>query len=91
MINDLQLIAESQHLYDFYPTNNSCPVGELMEADSPNKRHYISSLCFQLKKKIKRNQNRPSVLKIEDSGRNVKIYQNTPSQNNLERMEDNYQ
>ncbi|CAD8138728.1 unnamed protein product [Paramecium pentaurelia] len=91
MINDLQIIADSQNLYDLYPTNNSCPVGELMEEDLQNKRHYISSLCFQLKKKIKRQQNRPSILKIEDSGRNVKIYQNTPSSNNLERMENETQ
>ncbi|CAD8136137.1 unnamed protein product [Paramecium octaurelia] len=91
MINDLQIMADTQNLYDLYPTNNSCQIEELMEEQSQNKRHYVSSLCFQLKKKIKRQQNRPSVLKIEDSGRNVKIYQNTPSQNNLERMENEAQ
>ncbi|CAD8054468.1 unnamed protein product [Paramecium sonneborni] len=91
MINDLQIIGDSKHLYDLYPTNNSCPLGEYIDEDSPIKKHYISSLCFQLKKKIKRQQNRPSVLKIEDSGRNVIIYQNTPSSNNLDRMDNETQ
>ncbi|CAK78819.1 unnamed protein product (macronuclear) [Paramecium tetraurelia] len=74
MINESLINQEPQHLYDYFPTNNSCPQADINQDESPIRQHYISSLCFQLRKKIKRQKNRPSLLKIEDSGRNVKLY-----------------
>ncbi|CAK83331.1 unnamed protein product (macronuclear) [Paramecium tetraurelia] len=87
MINETFLNHEPEHFYDYFPTSVSCPQSELSDYESPIRQHYISSLCFQIKKKIKRQQNRPSFLKIEDSGRNVKLYSCSLSSNNTEKPE----
>ncbi|CAD8047086.1 unnamed protein product [Paramecium primaurelia] len=91
MINEALINQEPQQLYDYQPTSISCPQVELNEYESPDRQHYISSLCFQLKKKIKRQRNRPSFLKIEDSGRNVKLYSCSLYSNNTEKPENDTQ
>ncbi|CAD8047255.1 unnamed protein product [Paramecium sonneborni] len=85
MINETLINQGPQHLYDYFPTSISCPQVEIKEDESPIRQPYISSLCFQLRKKIKRKKNRPSLLKIEDSGRNVKLYSCSVFSNNTEK------
>ncbi|CAD8045919.1 unnamed protein product [Paramecium sonneborni] len=91
MINETLINEGPQNLYDYFPTSISCPQAEIKEDESPVQQHYISSFCFQLRKKIKRKKNRPSLLKIEDSGRNVKLYSCSLLSNNTEKPDNDTQ
>ncbi|CAD8095669.1 unnamed protein product [Paramecium sonneborni] len=46
----------------------------------------VSSQCLIQKKKIRHKQKRPSLLKIDETARDVKIYSLGPSQTNLENV-----
>ncbi|CAD8195281.1 unnamed protein product [Paramecium octaurelia] len=70
---DLQMPLTSQLLYENFNEN-----------DVSARKLRVSSQCLILKKKIRRKQKRPSLLKIDETARNVKIYNLGPSQTNLE-------
>ncbi|CAK89651.1 unnamed protein product (macronuclear) [Paramecium tetraurelia] len=94
MISEFDFNYYPLQLYDLQiPLTSQLQFENFNENDVSARKLRVSSQCLILKKyeillqtsrKIRRKQKRPSLLKIDETARNVKIYNLGPSQTNLE-------
>ncbi|CAK71295.1 unnamed protein product (macronuclear) [Paramecium tetraurelia] len=94
MINDLDINLCPLSPLEFQ-TNQQQLISEQFLDENCSKKCRVSSQCLLFKKyyfqnhyrKIRHKKSRPSILRIEEVVRNVKIYNNCSSQQNLENLE----
>ncbi|CAD8180767.1 unnamed protein product [Paramecium pentaurelia] len=89
MISEFDINYYQLQLYDQQmPMTQQLSVENFNENEASQRKLRVSSQCLILKKKIRHKQKRPSLLKIDETARNVKIYNLGPSQTNLEILND---
>ncbi|CAD8048992.1 unnamed protein product [Paramecium sonneborni] len=85
MINDLDVNLCPIQPFELY-TNHQLYSEQQLECDNRSRKIRVSSQYLFLKKKIRHNKSRPSILRIEEGVRNVKLYNVVTSQTNLDNM-----
>ncbi|CAD8066284.1 unnamed protein product [Paramecium primaurelia] len=85
MISEFDFNYYPLQLYDLQiPLTSQILCENFNENEASARKLRVSSQCLIQKKKIRRKQKRPSLLKIDETARDVKIYSLGPSQTNLE-------
>ncbi|CAK72385.1 unnamed protein product (macronuclear) [Paramecium tetraurelia] len=87
MINDLDINFCPLSPLEFHTNQQQIISEQFLEYENRSKKCRVSSQCLLIKKKIRQKKSRPSVLRIEEVVRNVKLYNTCSSQQNLENLE----
>ncbi|KAM3147804.1 hypothetical protein pb186bvf_000132 [Paramecium bursaria] len=83
MNNDFDLDLSLMHLHD----NVIHSFHSDHDLDAHSRKIHISSLCFHLKKKIRKTIKRPALIKIDEGIRDVRLFSQNTSQNNLDNID----
>ncbi|CAD8054106.1 unnamed protein product [Paramecium primaurelia] len=87
MINDLDINMCPLSPIEFQTNQQQLISEQFLEYENYSKKCRVSSQCLLYKKKIRHRKSRPSILRVEEVVRNVKLYNNCSSQQNLENLE----
>ncbi|CAD8050125.1 unnamed protein product [Paramecium sonneborni] len=87
MINDLEINLYPLSPLEFQTNQHQIISDQQLDYENVSKKCRVSSQCLLIKKNIRHRKSRPSILRVEEVVRNVKLYNNCSSQQNLDNLE----